>query len=182
MPRASEVMSYNRYNQIKRYLHYCDDTTSITDRQDPNYDRLYKIRFLLDSLKAKFSSLYSPNEDVSVDECMIPYRGRWSGKCYDSSKPIKWGVKVWMACDATNGYLFNFDVYSGRDSDFEVLSTVNNSSAVVLKLIQSLWGKGYHVYCDRYYTSLQLLHCLKLQDTAAQELAWQTEKVFLSSE
>ena len=96
---------------------------------------------------------------------MIPYRGRWSGKCYDSSKPIKWGVKVWMACDATNGYLFNFDVYSGRDSDFEVLSTVNNSSAVVLKLIQSLWGKGYHVYCDRYYTSPQLLHCLKLLDT-----------------
>lgn len=160
MPRAGKTMSWNRFNQIKRYLHYCDETTAITDRTVANYDRLYKVRFLLNAMKAKCMALYSPSEDISVDECMIPYRGRWSGKMYDSSKPIKWGVKVWMACDAANGYLYNFDVYSGRDRDFDNLANVNMTTAVVLKLAESLWNRGYHIYTDRYYTSPQLLYLL----------------------
>ena len=42
---------------------------------------------------------------------------------------------------------------------------LNNSSAVVLKFIQSSWGKGYHLYCDRYYTSPQLLHPLSFLES-----------------
>jgi hypothetical protein len=157
-------MSYRRYNQIKKYLHYCNEASAETDRRHPEYDKLYKIRFLLDELKVKFTTEFSPNQDISVDECMIPFRGRWSGRCYDSSKPIKWGVKVWMACCATTGYAYNLDVYSGRDRDFDVLSTVGNSAAVVLKLVQRLWGKGYHIYTDRYYTSPYLLDWLRRLD------------------
>lgn len=161
MPRASEALSFRRYNQIKRYLHYCDDSVAILDREHPEYDKLHKVRMLIDYLKAKFIALYCPHEEVSVDECMIPYVGRWSGKCYDSSKPIKWGIKVWMACDAKSGYAFNLDVYCGTDKDFVDLNSVNKSAAVVLKLVQSLWDKGYHIFTDRYYTSPNLLHWLR---------------------
>ncbi|XP_067950472.1 piggyBac transposable element-derived protein 4-like [Watersipora subatra] len=161
MPKASTVMSLRRYDQIKRYLHYCNEETSIQDRSHPEYDRLYKIRFLINHMRERFTAEYSPSQDLSVDECMIPFRGRWSGKCYDSSKPIKWGVKVWMACCASSGYALNLDVYSGKDRDFEDLTTEKNSAAVVLKLVQSYWGRGYHVVTDRYYTSPYLLHWLR---------------------
>ena len=135
---------------------------AITDRMHPEYDKLCKVRWLVNHLKKTFQSQFSPAEDISVDECMIPFRGRWSAKCYDSSKPIKWGVKVWMACCASSGYAFNLDVYCGKDADFANLLTVNNSAAVVLKLVQQLWSKGYHIYTDRYYRSPALLHWLRM--------------------
>jgi hypothetical protein len=111
---------------------------------------------------AKFRSLYTPYENLSLDERMIPYRGRWSGKVYDQSKPIRWGVKVWMVCCAKTAYAYNLDVYCGRDQDFDHLATVNKSAAVVLKLLELLWNQGYYVFTDRHYTSPNLLHWLRL--------------------
>ena len=81
---------------------------------------------LVGSLKTKFSLLYCPSQTISVDECMIPYRSRRSCECYDPSKPIKWGIKVWMACDAKSGYAYNLDVYSATEKDFVELNTVNS--------------------------------------------------------
>ena len=167
MHYASTIMSYRRYNKVKKYLHYCDEEKAITNRDHPDYDRLYKVRFLLDKLKDKFRGAFSISQDVSVDECMIPFRGRWSGKSYDASKPIKWGVKVWMACCAKTGYAHNLDVYCGKDADFADLTSINNSAAVVVKLVQDLWGKGYHIYTDRYYTSPYMLHWLRRLDLSA---------------
>lgn len=69
--------------------------------------------------------------------------------------------KVWMACCGKTGYTFNIDVYSGRDKYFDNFSSVNNSAIVVLKLVQRLWVKGYHIYTDKYYSSLSLLHWLR---------------------
>ena len=155
------MLSFRRFNQIKKYLHYCNEETSITDRTHADYDKLYKVRLLVDTLKKKFQSEFSPSNDISVDECMIPFRGRWGSRAYDASKPIKWGVKVWMACCATSGYAYNLDIYCGKDKDFVDLSNVNTSAAVVIKLVQRLWDKGYHIYTDRYYTSPYLLHWLR---------------------
>jgi hypothetical protein len=171
-------MSYRRYNQIKKYLHTCDEALAQKDRTHPEYDKLYKIRFLVSELKEKFMHEFSPAQDISVDECMIPFCARWSGRCYDSSKPIKWGVKVWMACCANTGYAYNLDVFSGRDRDFDVLSTVGNSAAVVLKLVQSLWSKGYHIYTDRYYTSPSLLHWLRRLDLSGTGTVMTNRKQF----
>lgn len=164
MPAISERMTYRRYNQIKRYLHYCDEETAITNRTHPEYDVLYKVRSLYNHIKQTFAKHYQPHEDISVDECMIPFNGRWGKKQYDRSKPIRWGIKVYMACDASNGYAHNIDIYTGKDPDFAELSSVNIAAAVVMKLVQDLWGQGYHIYTDRFYTSPLLLHWLRMLD------------------
>ena len=91
MPYASTKMSFRRYNRLKKYLHYCNEEVAITDRMHPEHDKLYKVRWLVDYIKKTFQSEFSTAEDISVDECMIPFRGRWSAKGYDSYKPIKWG-------------------------------------------------------------------------------------------
>lgn len=33
------------------------------------------------------------------------------------AKPTKYGIKVWMAADSSNGYVLNFDVYSGKETN-----------------------------------------------------------------
>lgn len=139
-------------------LHYTDESTA-PPKDHPDYDRLYKIRYLTDYLKEKFKQFYA--EEISVDEGMVPFRGRWSGKQYHKDKPIKWGIKTWMLCDSISGYNYNYDIYCGRDEDFEDLSSFGLATAVVLKLCQPLYSKGHTIYTDRFYTSPTLLISLR---------------------
>ena len=56
---------------------------------------------------------------------------------------------MFLLTDATNGYNYNFNVYSGKDAD----SHMGLCSRVVIKLAQPLFDKGYKIYTDRFYTS-----------------------------
>lgn len=160
MPGVSEVFSQKRYKFISTVLHFCDETTA-HQRDHPEYDRIYKIRKLTEYLKDKFRFYYSPDIEISIDEGMIPFHGRWGSKQYHKDKPVKWGVKTWMLCDAKTGYNYNFDIYAGRDSDFDELNNLGLASAVVLKLCQPLYEKGHIIYTDRFYTSPTLLVSLR---------------------
>ena len=73
-------------------------------------------------------------------------------------------MKVWMLADSKTGYNYSFDMYVGCDEDLEDLQRIGKVSAVVLKLAKGLYGQGYHMYFDRFYTSPHLLHWLRLVD------------------
>ena len=47
---------------------------------------------------------YSPHREVTVDEAMIAFRGRLSFRQYLPAKPTKYGIKVWVREDSTNGF------------------------------------------------------------------------------
>lgn len=38
-----------------------------------------------------------------------------SYKEYIKNKPICWGIKVWVLCEAKRGYVCNFDIYLGKE-------------------------------------------------------------------
>jgi hypothetical protein len=80
---------------------------------------------------------------------MIPFHGRFEGKQYHKDKPFKWGVKAWLLCDSTTGYNCNFDIYCGKDRDFEHLDNIGLASTVVLKLCQKYYNRGHIIYTDR---------------------------------
>ena len=44
-------------------------------RGQPGYSRLQKVKGFLDLMRAQFSTVYSPNACISVDEAMIPFKG-----------------------------------------------------------------------------------------------------------
>lgn len=60
----------NRWERIKNNIHFSDNATA-PPRTDPNYDRSYKIRPFLDSLRERFMSI-PMEENLCVDEQMIP--------------------------------------------------------------------------------------------------------------
>ena len=93
---------------------------------------------------------------MSVDEAMIANRGRLSFRQYIPSKPTKYGIKVWEACDARNGFCFDFDVYLGRPTGMEAWESALGRKTV-LKLTEKLRDKHYHVYFDNYFASVKLL-------------------------
>ena len=79
----AERISRDRFREISRYLHFVDNTRS---RGSPGYDRLGKVRPVIDHLAEKFTSLYEPHKEVSVDEGSI--------KQYMPMKPLA----TWKCC------------------------------------------------------------------------------------
>ena len=62
----------------------------------------------------RFSSLYNPQRELSVDEAMIKFQGHSSLEQYMPKKPIKLGIKECFFADSTNGYFSLLEVYSGK--------------------------------------------------------------------
>ena len=147
----ADRISRDRYKEISRYLHFADNTT-LSPPGTPSYDRLGKVRTLLNYLLSKFSAIYNPGENVSVDEAMIKFQGRSSLKQYMPMKPIKRGIKVWTLADK-NGFFCRVQVYTGKKKDVE--HSLGNR--VVKDLTEDLQGCWRHVFFDSFFTSRQLL-------------------------
>ena len=64
---------------------------------------------------SKFRSVYNLHRCVSVDEAMIPFKGRSTLKQYLPQKPVKRGIKVWVLADSKTGYASSLEVYKGKD-------------------------------------------------------------------
>jgi hypothetical protein len=141
----ADPMGRNRFLQIKRYLHVADETVA-----DPD-DKLRKVRPLLDLVTPHFAEEYVMNRETAIDEAMIPYKGRLNIKQYMSAKPTKWGIKVWCLNEASSGYGWRLQVYTGAAADG--VPETNQATRVVLDLMYSLKGKGFHLYTDNLYTS-----------------------------
>lgn len=52
------------------------------------------MRQLLNNLKSHFEDNAEKEAIISVDEQMIPYKGKLGLKVYMKNKPTKWGIKV----------------------------------------------------------------------------------------
>ena len=79
--------------QILRFFHVCDPASE-RQRGDPAYDKLQKVRPLINLLQTSFKAEYDLKREVTIDEAMIPFTGRLSYKQYMKDKPTKWGIKV----------------------------------------------------------------------------------------
>ena len=92
-PGIKKVMPRNRFDEIKRFLHFSDSSKQM-QRGEEGYDRLYKVRCLLEHCKKTFKDSYNPSKNLSVDEGMIAFKGRLSFRQYMPAKPTKYGIKV----------------------------------------------------------------------------------------
>ena len=150
-PIASRI-SRDRFFKLHRYIHFCDNS-SLAPPGSPEYDKLGKIQPIIDMLSTAFYEVFSPQKNLSVDEAMIPFKGRSALKQYMPLKPIKRGIKVWAVSDAVNGFVTAFEIYTGKKVKAE-----RNLGANVVKTLTMHYRSTYrHVYFDNFFTSLDLL-------------------------
>ena len=50
---------------------------------------------------------------------IIGFKGKLSFRQYLPAKPTKYGIKVWMAADSSNGYVVNFSAYLSREREIQ---------------------------------------------------------------
>ena len=138
--------------EFSTYLHFANNENIVTHGH-PEYDRLAKVRPVITALQKSFLEAYNPHRENAIDEATIKFKGRSSLKQYLPMKPIKCSFKVWVRADIQNGYLCNFDIYTGKEESAET----NLGGKVVKKLSRMLVGKRYHLYFDKIFCSVSLL-------------------------
>lgn len=106
------TMWRKRFEAITKCLHIHNDSRAPTDKDDPQFDKLIKIRWLLEEVRGRCISNWNVGKYVTIDELMVRYKGIYGHgmKQYLPSKPVKFGFKVWAAADADSKYLYNFQV------------------------------------------------------------------------
>ena len=113
--------------------------------------------------KSRCADLYQPRQNLAIDERMVKSRHRSGIRQYIEDKPTKWGIKLWVLADSSNGYTIDFNVYIGRAAAGEV-SDNGLGYDVVVKLMQPYFNQGYHLYIDNFYTSSVLVKYLFQQE------------------
>lgn len=156
---VARVMTCKRFKKILENLHL-NDNSKMPSRGTPDYDKLYKVRPLLETLNKTCQSSAKTTTSQSIDESMIQFKGMSSLKQYMPLKPIKRGYKVWTRADSGTGYVFEFQIYTGKRDD---QSTEFGLGANVVKsLTQKLVDEGFrgHVTFDNFFASYEILQYL----------------------
>ena len=150
----ADRISCDTFEEITRYLHFAN-SDKLPARGEDDFSCLQKVDPLISALKQKFKTMYYSHSQLSVDEAMIPFKGPFSMKQYLPMKPVKRGFKVWAMADALNGYLYDFNVYTGATGERETAL-----GEVVLTLSEPLKWKHHQLLFDNYFTSITFGQCM----------------------
>ena len=150
-----KVMTCNRYEKLCEHFHVSDRDAEIPSGA-PGYDPLAKVRPIMNALLETFPLYKAPNMEQAIDEGMCAYKGRLKFVQYMPLKPVKRGIKVWIRCDAPEGYVQQFEVYLGKGSE-ENPSQHGALFDVVDRLTRPIRGVYHSLTFDNLYTSFPLL-------------------------
>ena len=104
------------------------------------------------SKKAKL--FYKPSTNLTVDEQLVPFRGRVNFKQYIPMKPAKYGIKIFLLCDSFTYYVYNADIYLGKN--FDQSNSKNVGENTVMKLMEDFSLPGLNITMDNFFTSINL--------------------------
>ena len=99
----------------------------------------------------KFRSVYSPKQELSLYEAMIPWQGHLKFRTYNPGKITKDGVLMRMVCEAVSDYICIMEVYSAEGKKLE---------DTVLSLLDRNLGQNRHIYQGNVYNSVRLAQTL----------------------
>lgn len=170
-PLFSKFMSKNRFLAILSNLHVVDNSLHIPHGQ-VGYDPLFKIGPFI-TMMGNYSDIYTPDQNLSFDEGICPFKGRVRFRVYNPMKPNKFGIKLYEVCEADTGYTVGFHINDGKGGSCDFSEAVDlddecgqtTKTVVGLLARHGLLSKGYKVYLNNYYNSPEqrnLIHGIRM--------------------
>lgn len=154
-----KLMSRDEFRLMNRYILFYDKTYPINIQ-----DNLYKIRIVIDYVMKASINLYEPSKNLSIDESMVKFDGS-QFKIYMPSKPIRYGFKMYMLCENETAYVLK--VAPCMDNSTEKNEENTKIAGLTLKLLEGFDNRGFHIYMDSYYSSVNLFENLQNLGIAA---------------
>ena len=124
----------------------------------PETESKANIEPFVDSLCKRFNKVFSPFRQLSIDEMVVGYKGRWQYKQFNASKPEKYHIKSFGLVDSTCGYVLQILTYFGANTSYH--PDCDPDSGMAIRIFDTLLkdlGTGYHIYADRWYTTRALV-------------------------
>ena len=165
----SSLMPKCYFKFIESSLHFVEINE---EENKKNKDPRYKLGKILDLLNDKFNKYYILEQQITIDETIVNFKGTNSMKFYIPSKPHKWGFKLHLLSESSTGYTSKVLMDPGRKrenligNNDENISNNNEkilkSEKILLELLDNNYRyKGYHLYIDSWYTSITSIEKLQ---------------------
>ena len=105
----SNIFMRDRFQAITKCLHLTNSATYMQNQDEPGYDKMRQLRWLLTAIHDAFMWEWTLGKYVIIDEMMICYKDSYClALQYMPKKPHKWDIKVWCLADATSIFFNNF--------------------------------------------------------------------------
>jgi len=140
LPIYKASMSRDRFKQFERFIRFDNKQTRAerakTDKAAPIRDIWEMFNFNLFKDSSQESVLLLTNK-------LFPFREHTKVTQYIPSKPAKYGIKVFWACDAETSYPLKGLLYTGKPIDGD--RQVNVGERTVLDLVEKyIWKKCHY--------------------------------------
>ncbi|KAJ8893532.1 hypothetical protein PR048_006130 [Dryococelus australis] len=157
--KIQAVMYRSHREQIKNSIHF-NDNSCMSERDDAKRDKLFKIRSLIVSLKYKFNEIPLNDQQLCVDEQIIPFKGRSVLKQYNPKKPYKWVTNFLSSVISI--------LYSVQIMPVPNLPDLGASSNFILRSTQMIpENKNFLVYFDNGFALPRLFVTLTKKGVGA---------------
>ncbi|XP_069823913.1 piggyBac transposable element-derived protein 4-like [Dendropsophus ebraccatus] len=150
-PHYKATMSVDRYEEIRRHIRFDDKRTRALRFET---DKLAPISYIWNIFIKNCTKLYNPSANVTVDEQLVPFRGRCKFIQYMPSKPAKYGIKIFWMCDSACYYGINGVIYCGKEVGAPAQKDLG--SEIVKTLAVPIFSSGRNITMDNYFTNVEL--------------------------
>ncbi|GLD67801.1 piggyBac transposable element-derived protein 4-like protein [Lates japonicus] len=144
-PMYKATMSIGRFEDIRRFLRFDDKRTRAYRLET---DHMAAFRYIWDLFLINCRQKFIPSDCVTVDEQLVPFRGRTKFLQYMPSKPAKYGIKIFWVCDARTPYAIDGIVYTGRQPGEEVQKNLGEN--IVRQLCSGFRHTGRNITTNRW--------------------------------
>ncbi|XP_037882974.1 piggyBac transposable element-derived protein 4-like [Glossina fuscipes] len=151
-PLFRACMSRNRFANLRRHLRFDDKSTRSARR-----DKFAPFRDFWEIVNQNLSKHYIPGPILTIDEQLVPYRGKVSFLQYVPSKPDKYGIKIFWICDSSNSYPLNGIPYLGQERPNR---EQNMAQRCVEELCTPFQSSNRCITYDNFFTSCELAQSL----------------------
>jgi len=150
------AMKRDRFYHIFGFLHFSHNKNEL-DKTCENFDRLWKIRAIVDKLSGSYAKYYSLTNHLAVDEIIVLFKGRVVVKHYISKKHKWCGLKLYKLCDF-KGCTYSMTVYLNKDRKCVTPSMTAAHATVTGFTARNEHGKDT-LYIDNFFS---LQYCLMI--------------------
>jgi hypothetical protein len=157
-------MSLRRFEGLLNALNCCGYWT-LTDADisaKNSEDAFWQIKELVSECNARCAFHFKMGRSFSVDEAVIPFKGRHRARCYNPKKPAKYHLKKFSLNCSKTGFVYCHYHYGGKDEQRP--AGVPASVWPIKKLVdqcQALHHKDHFCATDNWYTCAQSLCYLR---------------------
>ncbi|GBN25163.1 PiggyBac transposable element-derived protein 4 [Araneus ventricosus] len=150
------TMARDRFLFLLRGLRF-DDFYARKD--NIKWDKLAPIRAVFELFVENCKKCYCISDFATVDKMLIPFRGKCAFTQYQPKKSQKQGIKIFALVDTNSRYVFNLEIYAGKQPD-GVYAVSYDSVDVVTRLITPISGTGRNITGGNWFTSFPLIKTL----------------------